>query len=121
MGELDHRYPRHLAERVRASWPADGRPLPRSLDALLDTAYHASLLRDEERPVACRILVIPPGELPQHDGPPAGLLPLVFAAPRRFDEDELRRLSPAANFHRALVGLEDGETGQLITWGLLQS
>jgi len=114
------RYPVDLAERVRANWPADARRLPDALDAVLDAAYHASFLQDEERPVACRILVISPDELPTNDGPPAALLPLAFATPRRFDEQELRRVSPAASMHRALVGVDDSH-GELETWGIIQS
>jgi len=117
---LERSYPHHLAQRVRASWPADACPLPRRLDALLDTAYHASFLRDEERPVTCRILVQPPAELPSDAGPPSGLLPLLFTTARAFDEHELRRLSPAANVSRALIGVEDTEE-RLVTWGVIQS
>jgi hypothetical protein len=113
-------YPRELAARVRATWPTDARPLPTRLEALLDTAYHASFLRDEERPVTCRMLVFPPSELPPDSGPPAALLPLLFAAPRGFDEHELRRLSPAAKVQRALIGVDESG-GALVTWGIVQS
>ncbi|HEX8790450.1 MAG TPA: hypothetical protein VF765_05820 [Polyangiaceae bacterium] len=121
MHDGEHSYPLHLATRVRGSWPSDARPLPRCLEALLDVAYHASFLRNEERPVACRILVTPRSGLPLEDGPPTGLLPMVFTTPRRLDEDELRRIAPAANFYRALVGVEESSSGELSAWGLLQS
>ncbi len=117
----EHSYPLHLATRVRGAWPVDARPLPRCLELLLDVAYHASFLRNEERPVACRILVTPRAGLPVEDGPPTGLLPMAFTAPRRIDEDELRRVAPAANFYRALVGVEETDAGELSAWGLLQS
>jgi Probable sensor domain DACNV len=117
---VTRRYPVDLAERVRANWPAEARALPDALDAVLDAAYHASFLQDEERPVACRVLVIPPEELPIDDGPPAALLPLAFATRRRFDEQELRRVSPAASMQRALVGVDDSR-GELETWGIIQS
>lgn len=120
MHDLERSYPDHLGARVRASWPNDAFPLPRRLDALLATAYHASFMRDEERPVTCRILVLSPSELPLDGGPPSTLLPLLFTAPRGFNEHELRRLSPAANVHRALIGVEDSE-GDLATWGMVQS
>lgn len=119
-------YPKELADRTRASWPASsacGRPprrLPERLESILDAAYHASFLRDEERAVTCRILVLPPSELPADGGPPASLLPLVFEAPRGFDEHELRRLSPAASMHRALIGVDDSGDA-LATWGVVQS
>lgn len=105
---------------MRAQWPASAQPLPASLEAILDTAYHASFLRDEERPVTCRILVIEPEELPGDAAPPAGLMPLIFNEPRGFDEHELRRLSPAAKYHRALIGVNE-RAGELSTWGLVQS
>lgn len=97
-------------------------PLPTCLETILDAAYHASFLRDEERPVTCRLLVLSPEELPVDGGPPDGLLPLAFEHPRRFDEHEIRRLSPAAKYHRALLGVRVAEGGRgLQTWGLLQS
>jgi hypothetical protein len=117
---MERRYPRELAERVRGSWPADAYPLPKAFVTILDVAYHASFLRDEERPVTGRILVLPPSELPLHTGPPAGLWPLRFGTPRRFDEHELRRLSPAVPVHRALIGIDDSE-GELGIWGIVQS
>ena len=118
--DVERRYPNELAERVRESWPADGYPLPKHLVTILDVAYHASFLRDEERPVTGRILVLPLSELPLDTGPPAGLLPLRFGTPRRFEEHELRRLSPAAQIHRALVAVD--ESGDdLGIWGLVQS
>ena len=93
MVDVERSYPTELAERVRESWSADAYPLPKRLVTILDVAYHASFLRDEERPVTGRILVLPSSELALDTGPPAGLLPLRFGTPRRFDEDELRRLS----------------------------
>jgi hypothetical protein len=113
-------YPIDLAARVRDVWPAHGEPLPKALERVLDTAYHASFLRDEERPVTFRILVAPPSAIAGDAGPPEALLPLVFEVPREFEEHELRRLSPAAKFHRALVGVDERD-GELVTWGLVQS
>ncbi len=113
-------YPKQLAERVRASWPRDARPLPNKLNTLLDTAYHASFLQEEERPVTCRIMFVSYAELQPEGGPPLGLMPLPFATPRGFDEHELRRLSPAAEVHRALIGVDDSG-GKLVSWGIVQS
>jgi len=117
---VERRYPKELAECVRQSWPADAYPLPKRLVTILDVAYHASFLRDEERPVTGRILVLPPSELPLDSGPPAGLLPLRFGTPRRFEEHELRRLSPAAQVHRALIAVDESG-GELGIWGIVQS
>ena len=113
-------YPHDLADRVRASWPAGASPLPRRLDEILDAAYHASFLRDEARPVTCRLIAVAPDALPMDDGPPSALLPLVFQSTRPFDEGELRGLSPAAHYHRALIGIHEVDD-QLQIWGMIQS
>jgi hypothetical protein len=113
-------YPRDLAVRVRAAWPDCGDPLPPCTERVLDTAYHASFLRDEERPVTCRILVAPPSDVGGDGGPPDRLLPLVFREPRPFDEHEIRRLSPAAKYHRALLGVAPAGD-RIETWGIVQS
>lgn len=113
-------YPDALAARVIEAWPQHAAPLPSSLLTVLDTAYHASFLREEERPVSCRIVCAAPEALATEAPPPAGLITLAFEAPRRFDEHELRRLSPAAKYHRALVGIAE-VAGELHTWGFVQS
>jgi hypothetical protein len=113
-------YPHHLTERVRWAWPQGGAPLPRNIESLLDIAYHASFLRDETRPVTCRIMVAPPLSLSNEGGPPNALLPLRFEEPRAYTEHELRRLSPAAKFQRALIGVDaDGDSP--VIWGLVQT
>ena len=117
---MERGYPKELAERVRTSWPAEAYPLPQQLVTILDVAYHASFLRDEERPVAARILVLPPSELAFDTGPPGGLLPLKFGAPRRFEEHEIRRLSPAVQAHRALIAVDES-AGELAIWGIVHS
>jgi hypothetical protein len=119
-GRTARAYPRDLAKRVRALWPEGSLPLPHALEAVLDTAYHASFLRDEERPVTFRLLLAPPEAVASDSGPPEALLALPFAEPRGFDEHELRRLSQAAKYHRALVAVRE-EAGLLVTWGVVQS
>ncbi len=98
-----------------------GLPVAPVLETLLSTCYQASLLREEERPVVFRAIFAPPGEFPEKAGPPEGLHRLVFDEPRPFDEHELRRLSPAADFDRSLIGIsEDDEDGMKI-WGVVHS
>jgi hypothetical protein len=132
-----HAYPGELADFVRKQWvdldPSSATPpqgtkceLPKSdvLERLVSTAYQATLLREEERPVTFRLIVGPPSSFPETSGPPNGLHRLVFGRPRPFDEHELRRLAPAAKYHRALIGVEavGREPGEeLRIWGLLQS
>ena len=126
-------YPNDLAGFVRESWEdraggADGSgheptgaPEPPVLERLISTCYQASLLREEERAVTFRAILAAPEDLPEGGGPPGGLHRLAFAEPRPFDERELRRLSPAADFEQALVGVRRGEDGELEIWGIVHS
>lgn len=127
-------YPHQLAEFVQQRWqelhatgaaPASTKlcmlPDDDTLKELLSTSYQATLLREEERPVTFRLIVGPPESYPEDAGPPAGLHRLVFTQPRQLNEHELRRLSPAAKYHRSLIGVDRGTDGALVIWGLLQS
>jgi len=122
----DHAYPAALAEFTRVRWPVDASPLlpPELLEELMSTAYQASLLRDEERPVSFRVIVCEPADLPADHGPPKGLHRLIFDKPRVYGKHELRRLSPAATYHRSLIGVrmvKDGDTRKLEIWGIVHS
>lgn len=120
-----HAYPDDLARFVREHWEDSSRdaegakderddslPVAPVLEALLSTCYQASLLREEERPVTFRLIFANPDFFPEEEGPPEGLHRLEFSEPRPFDERELRRLSPAADFERSLIGAcPDGAEG----------
>ncbi len=124
MADAFHAYPAELAKYARERWPpsaVSACPPPTVLEELLSTAYHASLLREEERPVNCRVLFLESGELPETGGPPTGLHRLVFDRPRPYTDHELRRLSPAAKYPRALIGVHLGPAGKLEIWGIVQS
>jgi hypothetical protein len=131
---MHHAYPHQLADFVRARWdelhgtsapPSGGAlctlPGEVALRHILSTAYQATLLREEERAVTFRLIVGPPSSYAEDAGPPAGLHRLAFAEPRPFTEHELRRLSPAAKYHRTLIGLDQESDGELAIWGVLQS
>ena len=133
-----HAYPRDLAAFVAERWegdmpssdshapvpyesPVGPLPEPSALAEVLSTCYQASLLREEEQPVVFRLALSPPGVFPEEVGPPDGLHRLEFPKPRAFNAQELRRLSPATDYPRSIVGVGyDGETG-LEIWGLLHS
>lgn len=125
-------YPDQLAAFVRERWVVRhgevGRdtsmcPLPSqdALSDLLSTVFQATLLREEERAVTFRIIVGAPASFPETAGPPDGLQRLVFTRPRPFTSHELRRLSPAAKYHRSLIGVERNADGVYVIWGMLQS
>jgi hypothetical protein len=115
-------YPPDLARATRERWPANAHPLPEpgALEALVSACYQASLLRDEGRAVEFRLLLAPPGDFPAGSGPPSGMHRLVFTSARPCNPAELRRLSVAADFGRALIGAEVRE-GVPVIWGLLVS
>jgi DisA bacterial checkpoint controller nucleotide-binding len=132
---MAHAYPTQLAQAAHARWreveaqPDPGPCIPRhgalpevgSLERLLSVAYQASLLQEEERPVRFRLLVGDPGSLPMNAGPPEGLHLLRFTEVRSYDEHEIRRLSPAAKYHRALIGVSGSHGAEFGIWGILQS
>jgi hypothetical protein len=132
---MTHAYPARLAEFAREQWqkleslpdpgPCDPHsgalPEPRALAHLLSIAYQASLLQEEERPVRFRLFVGDPDQLPPMAGPPNGLHRLSFVRPRPYDEQEIRRLAPAAKFTRALIGVRSTGGEQFEIWGMLQS
>jgi DisA bacterial checkpoint controller nucleotide-binding len=120
---LGYSYPAHLAELVRKVWPQDVLgclPGEAHLRLILDVAYHASLLREEQRAVTFRVACIPPQELPG-EGPPTGFAPVLLDRPRNFNEQELRRLATAAEFFRSLIGITPDPDDRLNIWGIIVS
>lgn len=94
------------------------------LEELLATCYQSSFLREEERPVTFRAILAKPETFPEAGGPPDGLQRLEFTETRPLSPTELRRLSVAAEFHQALVGVgvDESVTDKgfgLHIWGLI--
>jgi len=115
------RWDRHPKGADEADEDGAGLPEGPVLEVLLSTCYQASLLREEERPVVFRMIFADPHCFPEGDGPPDGLHRLEFEEPRAFDEHELRRLSPAADFDRSLIGVSADEDGEAKIWGVVHS
>jgi len=101
---------------LRGALPEHG-----ALTHLVSVAYQASLLREEDRPVRFRLFFGRPEQLPVHVGPPDGLLGMRFEQPRAYNEHEIRRVSQAAKYHRALIGVQPTATGTFEIWGIVQS
>jgi hypothetical protein len=117
-------YPADLAEFVRERWDEEmAGPLPElgTLETLISACYQASLLQEEERAVTFRVILCTPDRLPPNEGPPGGVHRLEFPEPRQFDIQEIRRLSPAADYYRSLIGVYADEEGSLRIWGLVHS
>jgi sensor domain DACNV-containing protein len=130
MGAVEHTrtthdaYPADLALFVRERWDEDRAgtlPDADALETLISACYQASLLREEERAVTFRVILCDPQRLPPNEGPPGGIHRLEFPEPRPFDVQELRRLSPAADYYRSLVGVCLDKEGELRIWGLVHS
>jgi hypothetical protein len=137
-GHVARAYPKDLAALAAARW-AEVAPAPvgepgsctarrlgaapdlGALEELLDACYQASLMREEERPVAFRLVLAGPEAFPQDGGPPSGFHRLAFPRAVPLNEDVLRRLSPAADYHRSLIGAKETEGGGLEVWGLVHS
>jgi DisA bacterial checkpoint controller nucleotide-binding len=131
---MAHSYPADLAEVVLRIWDDaasltdkyceaahdhDGLPAPNVLETILSTCYQASLLREEERPVRFRLIVASAAIFPAPGGPPHGLHRLLLNKPRPLSHHELRRLAPAVDFHRALIGAQIEPRDGLILWGMV--
>ena len=125
----DYSYPRNLARFVRDRWrdvpePPDGidlLPDAETLEDFFSACYHASMLREEERPVTFRAILAAP-ELFASDGrPPEGLQRLEFSGSLPFGPRELRQLSVAADPRRTLIGVRREGEGGLHIWGVINS
>jgi hypothetical protein len=121
---LGYSYPGQLAELVKKVWPAEALtylPGDSQLRLLLDVAYHASLLREELRPVTFRLLLSNPEEIIKPEMPPISVAGFSLDRQRPFNEQEVRRISMAADFFRSLIGVYSDSEEQLKIWGILLS
>ena len=121
-----HAYPGELARYTLKHWDEYGDatadlPAIEVLEELLSTCFQASLMREEERQITFRLILAEPEVFAPEEGPPSGLHRLEFQEPRAFDEQELRRLSPAASADRSLIGVRQKEDGEPCIWGLVHS
>lgn len=129
-----HVYPAELVSLITQRWqetavsevgaePAEAGHLPgkAALEHLISTCYQVSMMREEDRPVTLRLVLAPSILFPPDQGPPKGFLRLLFAAPRPFNEYELRRLSPAVDFERSLIGIEPHPDKGFQIWGIVNS
>lgn len=99
-----------------------GSPLPEHavLTQFLSIIYQASLLREEARPVECHVVLATAAQLTAAGQPlPTGSHVVAFGAPRPWDEQEIRRLSPAVVRPATLLAVRQTEAGELVLWGLL--
>jgi hypothetical protein len=121
---LGYSYPSQLTELVKKVWPMEAMealPTDGQLRLLFDVAYHASLLKEELRPVTFRLLFADPSLIPPDAGPPSGITPLCLDRARPYNEQEIRRISVGADFFRSLIGVCSDHDGNLKIWGVVVS
>ncbi len=132
-----HSYPHDLMEILLEKWDAgqagfgpgtesidvtfDRLPDSAVLEGLISTCYQTSIMLEEERPLRFRLILRDPEKLAAEDGPPDGLHRLIFSEPRPFNEYELRKLAPAVDYYRSLIGVKVNTGGGLQIWGLIHS
>jgi hypothetical protein len=105
-----HSYPDLLARQLWPTWVAKGNyrfgiDSRDALGGLLSVAYQASLLHEEGRQVTCRLALCSQAELDPEVLAPYSFRVLNLSRPRPFDEQEIRRLSPAATFYRTIIAV----------------
>jgi hypothetical protein len=118
-----HYYPHDVAVALHQRWPTEAAPPPDPavLTELISALYQASLLFEEGHAVECHVVW---ATLAQLEAQPAKLLDfhlMRFAEPRAWNEQELRRLSPAVQYPSSLLAVEQAPSGQLQIWGMLFS
>ena len=120
---ISHYYPQELAAALHQRWPAEAPPLPHRavLTQFISVLYQASLLFEEGRPVACHAVLAPPAQLAAQPVGPTDFHWVHFAEPRAWNEQEVRRLSPAVQQSSSLLAVEPGADGHLQLWGMLFS
>jgi hypothetical protein len=106
-----HSYPRELGEQIWSLWNrSDGKHTVvqsvETLNSFLSIAYQASLLREEGRPVECRIMLSEPQNLDPAALAHIGFHLVRFTNRRLFAEQEIRRLGAATGFYRAMMVVE---------------
>ena len=118
-------YPIDIASALHDRWetrelPGAALPDRDVLVTLLDTIYQASLMREEDSPVQCRIIFVTEDRFEAEitDGASSRHV-LRFAEPLPYTAHNLRKLAAAAGYYRALLGVKLEPSGELRVWGMI--
>lgn len=96
-------------------------PSEAEIQKLCDILFSASLLKEEGRAVRARVVIAPPDAFKSEKGPPDGTYTVRFTLRHDLSANEIKRLSPAANFAHSAIGIwPDGDLGFRI-WGILNT
>jgi hypothetical protein len=117
---MSYAFPDDLAEQVVARWqtfvarhdrPAPPLPTPLQLRFILETAFFASLAREEDRELRFVLCCAPSMAIPREGGEAVPVMPLRM--PRALSIQTLRSVAPAVSSTNAALlvtfGAEDGE------------
>jgi DisA bacterial checkpoint controller nucleotide-binding len=119
--------PADLSITLQQRWIEAGHDpaaLPESsaLESLIDTAYQASLLREEDDPVQCRVLVASPDDPELKEVEKAdGLFVIPFDDHCEFTAHQVRKMAAALGYYRSLVGVQvdPDQDGLATIWGMI--
>ncbi|MGB7346721.1 MAG: putative sensor domain DACNV-containing protein [Pirellulaceae bacterium] len=120
-------YPIDIATALRERWdsrelPPDAIPAHDVLVTLLDTMYQASLMREENSPVQCRIIFVTEECFEKEVSDGASTLHVLrFVEPASYTAHNLRKLAAAAGYYRALLAVKREPSGQLSVWGMVMT
>jgi hypothetical protein len=120
-------YPSDLSNILQQRWQQAGHdpdslPADFALETLIDTTYQASLLREEDDPVRCRILVALPDDPELEAVEKAdGLYVVHFDDRRDFSAHQIRKIAAAVGYYRSLIGVQFDvdPNGAAKIWGMI--
>lgn len=120
-------YPAELGSILKQRWQDAGYdvnvlPNEHGLLRLIDTAYQTSLLREEDDPVQCRVLISCPDD-PELKSMRATAGPYIvqFSDVSPFSAHQVRKMAAAVGYYRSLIGVQldnDHESNAKI-WGMI--
>ncbi len=119
-------YPKDLAAVLRDRWNRFGLdvaelPTELSLQTILDICYQASLLREEDDPVKCRVMIASQRECQvEHSQGVDGLHVVAFESLCDFSPQQIRKISPAINYYRSIICVDPvpQDDGRTVIWGM---
>ncbi len=118
-------YPPAMADAVRLRWEESGLapsllPGPSTLAHMLNTMYQASLMHEEGEAVRCRLVLANPQDFSRE-----GIIGIDQVVVMKFESEaeltphELRKLSAAAGYHRAMLAVNLSSDGAPRIWGMV--
>ncbi len=120
-------YPMDLSLVLQQRWQEAGHapsslPKNNQLFGLIDTAYQASLLREEDSPVQCRVIVSSPDD-PELKEIEAADQPYVvqYLEQIKFSAHQIRKMAAAVGYYRSLIGvrLDSDQDTKASIWGMI--